>query len=1240
MSLSEGQEAKAAGRRVAQARQVLEAALAERILVLDGAMGTLIQQRQLTATDFGGAAYEGCNEYLVATRPDVIADIHRAYLEAGADIIETDSFGATPLVLAEYGLAERALELNQQAAALARQAADAFAQPGRPRFVAGSMGPTTKAISVTGGVTFAELIEVFHVQARGLVLGGADLLLIETCQDTRNIKAALLAVERLNQELGLPAGRGVAVMISGTIEPMGAMLAGQNAEALWVSLAHADIISIGLNCATGPEFMTDHLRTLAELSHRGISCYPNAGLPNEDGRYLETPESFAAQIERFAARGWVNIIGGCCGTTPEHIRALAGLAARHAPRRPPAPSTRAFYSGIEVVEAEPSTRPLLVGERTNVIGSRAFKNLIAAEQWEEASEIARRQIRNGAQIADVCLQSTDRDEIADIPPFYEKLIRKIKAPIMIDTTDPKAVELALTYCQGKSLINSINLEDGEEKFANVVPLARRYGAALVVGCIDEDPVQAQAFSRERKLAVAERSARLLRENYGFGLENVLFDPLVFPCATGDENYIGGAVETIEGVRLIKAALPQAKTVLGISNISFGLPAAAREVVNSVFLYHCTKAGLDAAIVNSEKIERFASIPEAERRLAEDLLFNHPPREVPADHPQAELLAAAPEDWRRQTREQKIAVNQFHIAAITAHFRAHARGPKAGAGADLPLDERLARYIVEGSKEGLIADLDRKRAEGAAPLEIINGPLMAGMAEVGRLFNNNELIVAEVLQSAEAMKTAVGHLEQFMEKSESSRRGKVILATVKGDVHDIGKNLVEIILANNGYEVINLGIKVPPEALITAFHQHQPDAIGLSGLLVKSAQQMAVTAGDLRDAGIAAPLLVGGAALSARFTRAKIAPQYGRPVCYAKDAMTGLALMNGLMDPEQREAVLAAHAAAEDGAGPAAETASPASPAAPAPPVVSAPPATPAPDAARSRRSSKVAADLPIPPVADLERHVRDVPQLDELWAYINPQVLFRHHLGYKGNFEKDLAARIPQALELVELVEGLKRQARTFLRPRAVWSFFEAEPDGDALHLFSPGGREPVHTFLFQRQDRPDGLCLADYVLPPRAGQRDHLALFVVTAGAGVRERAEAAKQAGHYVESHGLQVLALETAEAAAEWLHRRVREDWGFPDPPSMTMKDRFTARYRGKRYSFGYPACPNLDDQTGIWKLLAPEEIGVQLTEGMMMEPEASTSGLVFQHPACVYFSVSDEAAGRMPAADTSVPATANP
>ncbi|MGA2725259.1 MAG: methionine synthase [Bryobacteraceae bacterium] len=1171
-------------------RKALEDILEQRVLVLDGAMGTMLQQQRLTAEDFGGAALEGCNENLVRTRPDVVLGIHRAYLEAGSDVVETNSFGGTKLVLAEYGLEDAAYELNFTAAKLARQAAEEFATAARPRFVAGSMGPTTKAITVTGGVTFPQLVENFYHQARALVAGGADILLVETCQDTRNVKAALLGIERLRGEVGRP----IPTMVSATIEATGTMLAGQTADAFCASVAHADLVSIGLNCATGPEFMTDHIRTISEMVPVRVSCYPNAGLPNEEGKYLETPTSLAAQLERFIENCWLNMVGGCCGTTAAHIRAIAQMAEGKHPRRLPGRSHRAYYSGIELVEAEESNRPLIVGERTNVIGSRLFKNMVAQEKWEEATEIARWQVRNGAHIVDVCLQSADRDEIADIPPFYEKLIRKIKAPVMIDTTDPKAVELALTYCQGKSIINSINLEDGEEKFERICPLARRYGAALIVGSIDEDKQQAQAFTRERKLAVAQRSYMLLTEKYGISPEDIIIDPLVFPCATGDANYIGAAVETIEGVRLVKENLPYVKTVLGISNVSFGLPAAAREVVNSVFLYYATKAGLDLAIVNAEKLERFASIPEEERRLAESLLFNTPPVDA-----EDESLRTAPEDWRAQTAEQKAAINQWHIAAVTEHFRKRGKRVKPRA-EDLPLDQRLANYIIEGTKDGLIADLDRKRAEGAAPLDIVNGPLMAGMAEVGRLFNNNELIVAEVLQSAEAMKAAVNHLEQFMEKAETAARGKVILATVKGDVHDIGKNLVEIILANNGYQVINLGIKVPPEALIRAYHEHQPDAIGLSGLLVKSTQQMAITAGDFKAAGITAPLLVGGAALSEKFTRTRIAPAYGEAVCYAKDAMTGLSLMNAIMDPAARAAVLASHRFTEAPA---------------AAPVVQMP------VAAATRRSAKVRTSIPIPAAPYLERKVRDVPHLAEVWSYVNPFMLYGRHLGYKGNFEKALAEHEAKALELFHNVEQVKREAAQFMKVRVVWQFFEAERDGNAIHLFAPGGGTPIHTFRFGRQPRENGLCLSDYILDAEDGRRDHLALFVVTAGAGIRERSEEWKQAGEFFKAHAIQALAIETAEGTAEWLHRRIREDWGFPDGPAVTMHDRFTSKYRGKRYSFGYPACPNLDDQQGLFALLHPADIGVQLTEGMMMDPEASVSALVFHHPDCAYFTAEE-------------------
>jgi 5-methyltetrahydrofolate--homocysteine methyltransferase len=1165
-------------------QQALEDALATHIVVLDGAMGSILHS-QLTIADYGGAHLENCTDNVCLIRPDLVVDIHRQYLRAGAEIIETNSFNGHPVSLSEFRLEEKVHEINKAAARLARQAADEFWTAGKPRFVAGSIGPTTRAITVTRNVAFETLREGYYAQAKALIEGGVDILLIETCQDTRNVKAALLGIEKAEQELGLK----LPVMVSGTIEPMGTMLAGQTADAFYASVGHRDLLSIGLNCATGPEFMTDHVRTLHEMAPTRISCYPNAGVPNEELKYLETPQSLASQLDRFVEHGWLNLIGGCCGTTPAHIEAIAQMVEGRKPRLVRDPARRTYYTGIELVEAEDSSRPLIVGERTNVIGSRLFKNLIAEEKWEEATEIARRQVRNGAHVIDVCLQSSDRDELKDIPHFYEPLIRKIHVPIMIDTTDPRAVELSLTYCQGKSIINSINLEDGEEKFERMCPIARAYGAALVVGTIDEDPVQAQAFTRERKLAIAQRSVELLTRKYGIPAEDVVLDPLVFPCATGDENYIGGAVETIEALRLIKENIPFVKTVLGISNISFGLPPAAREVVNSVFLYYCTKAGLDLAIVNAEKLERFASIPEQERKLAEDLLYNRPLASI-----------EAPEDWRKQTREQKIAINQFHIAAITEHFRGAARKEKKKA-EDLPLDERLANYIIEGTKDGLIPDLDRKLAEGSAPLDIINGPLMAGMSEVGRLFNANELIVAEVLQSAEAMKAAVSHLEKFMEKAGTTARGKIVLATVKGDVHDIGKNLVEIILTNNGYTVINLGIKVPPDELIRAYQEHSPDAIGLSGLLVKSAQQMVTTAGDFREAGVTVPLLVGGAALSEKFTINKIAPSYSSPTFYAKDAMTGLRLLNEIMDPATRVEALRSHTFLEEKPfGSAASNG----------------------DAGRSSetRSSKIRTSVPLLPAPYLDRKVRDVPQLSEIWSYINPFMLYGRHLGYKGPFEKRLLEREDKALELFHKVEDLKAEAAEFMKVRAVWQFFEAEREGNSIHLFAPGGSSPIHTFRFGRQPRTDGLCLSDYVLDPREGRRDHVAIFVVTAGEGVREHSERAKEAGEYFRAHGLQALAIETAEGCAEWLHRRIREDWGFPDPEHMTMQERFTSRYQGKRYSFGYPACPNLDDQAGIWKLLQPEEIGCFLTEGMMMEPEASVSALVFHHPDAVYFSAS--------------------
>jgi 5-methyltetrahydrofolate--homocysteine methyltransferase len=1130
--------------------------LAKRILCLDGAMGTAIHAFDLSADDFGGEAFEGCNEQLNLTRPDVIEAIHGKHLEAGADIIETNTFGSTSLVLAEYPpLQEQAHEITLVAAQIARRVADRYATTERPRFVAGSMGPTTKAISVTGGVTFEELVATFGEQAEALVEGGVDYLLIETAQDTRNIKAALLGTEEAFARLG----RRVPVAVSGTIEPMGTMLAGQTAEALAVSLEHVDLLYLGLNCATGPDFMTDHLRALSELSRTATACVPNAGLPDEDGHYLESPAMIARVLERFVDEGWLNLVGGCCGTTDEHIAELARMVEGKRPRTPPS-YDRTFFSGLEAVEAEESNRPLLVGERTNSLGSRRFKRLIAEGRFEEASEIARKQVHGGAQVIDVCLQNPDRDELADVQRFLDQVIRRVKAPLMIDSTDAEVIERALTYSQGKAIINSINLEDGLERFERVVPIARRFGAALVVGCIDEDPQQGMAVTRERKLEVARRSFGILTDDFGVAPTDIIFDPLVFPCGTGDEAYLGSALETVEGLRLIKGELPLCKTILGISNVSFGLPPAGREVLNAVFLYHCTQAGLDLAIVNSEKLERYAQIPEEERRLAEAVLFE---------------------------------TSDASVAAFTDHFRDRSSRVVADV-STLSLDERLANYIVVGTKEGLRRDLDEKLKELPA-LDIINGPLMAGMEEVGRLFNNNELIVAEVLQSAEAMKAAVAHLEPHMEKSASASRGRVLLATVKGDVHDIGKNLVDIILSNNGFEVINLGIKVAPHTLIEAIEQHGPDVVGLSGLLVKSAQQMVVTAEELKVHGHTPPMLVGGAALTRNFVRRRIDPAYGGLCLYAKDAMDGLDLANRVMDPKQRDAILSQ---VEEERGQAEERAR----AKAAAVAVEAAPAT------SDVRELEV---FPAPP--NTERHVMQKLPLDEVWHYINPLMLFGKHLGLKGRFEDLIVKGDEKARKLWHVVEELKHESRADghhpMAARAVWQFVEARREGDAVRIGDA-------LFPFPRQARGKRLCLADYVAD-RSG--DHVALFAVTAGAGIREHSEVYKQDGEFLKSHALQALALETAEAAAEWLHAKLRAQWGIPDAPGTTMLDRFRAKYRGKRYSFGYPACPDLALQEPLFKLLHPEAIGIELTEGHMMDPEASVSAIVLHHPDAEYFAV---------------------
>ncbi|MGN8233460.1 methionine synthase [Priestia flexa] len=1143
---------------------LIQEQLQKRILIIDGAMGTMIQDANLTAADFGGEEYDGCNEYLTLTAPHVIQRIHEEYFAAGADIIETNTFGSTSIVLDEYDLGHLAYELNIEAVKLAVAARDKFSTPEWPRFVAGAIGPTTKTLSVTGGVTFQELVESYEEQVRGLLDGGVDLLLVETCQDMLNVKAAFLGITAAFEA----SGKELPIMISGTIEPMGTTLAGQDIESFYLSLEHIKPLSVGLNCATGPEFMTDHIRSLSELATSAVSCYPNAGLPDEEGNYHESPELLAQKIKSFADKGWLNFVGGCCGTTPAHIKALAEAVKDVSPRPLNRPEHNHAVSGIESLIYDDSMRPLFVGERTNVIGSRKFKRLIAEGKIEEASEIARAQVKNGAHVIDICLADPDRDEIEDMELFIQEVVKKVKVPLVIDSTDEAVIERALTYSQGKAIINSINLEDGEERFDAILPLVKKFGAALVVGTIDEEGM---AVTAERKLEIAKRSHDLLVQKHGFNPKDIIFDPLVFPVGTGDEQYIGSAEETVKGIKMIKEALPDCQTILGVSNVSFGLPPVGREVLNAVYLYHCTQAGLDYAIVNTEKLERYASIPEAEIKLADALLFTT----------NDETLSSFTDFYRDKKKESKIEVS------------------------NLNLEERLAMYIVEGTKEGLLPDLQEALAKYDDPLDIINGPLMNGMAEVGRLFNDNQLIVAEVLQSAEVMKASVAFLEPHMEASENdSGKGKVILATVKGDVHDIGKNLVDIILSNNGFKVIDLGIKVTPQQLIEAVQKEKPDIIGLSGLLVKSAQQMVLTAQDLTQSKINVPIMVGGAALSRKFTDFKIAPEYEGAVLYAKDAMDGLSLANKLQDKEEITQLLEDLKVRQEKKVTFKERKHQENTTATA-----------------VLQRSAVSTDAPVFIPSDLKRHVVKHYDLAQVLPYINWQMLLGHHLGLKGKVNKLLAEKDERAVQLKETVDELLELAlkENLIKPAVIYQFFPAQSDGNDLIIYDPSDQKTeIERFTFPRQEKGQFLCLSDFAKPVEKGM-DYVCFFSVTAGTGIRERAAQFKENGEFLKSHVFQALALELAEGLAERVHQQIRDRWGFPDSPDFTMAERFSAKYQGQRFSFGYPACPDLEDQAKLFKLIEPEDIGIQLTDGFMMEPEASVTALVFAHPEAKYFNV---------------------
>lgn len=1148
--------------------------LGNKIVMLDGAMGTMLQAENLTSDDFGGEKYEGCNDYLVLTKPDVIKKIHKKYLQAGSDIIETNTFGALDIVLHDYGLEDKAFEMNKKAAEIVNEAIKEYREenPEKTRnlYVAGAIGPSNKSISVTGGVTFDELIHSYYTATSGLLAGGVDLILFETIQDTRNLKAAYLGLQKAMSE-----NYHVPLMLSFTIESTGTTLAGQTADAFYYAVNHMNPLSIGLNCATGPEFMTQFLKKLNEVSNTYISVYPNAGLPNEEGKYEETPVTLAEKIEPFFKNGYLNIVGGCCGTTPEFIKKIKEKAEKYEPREVDKNKNENALSGLISLEV-PKDRPIYVGERTNVIGSRIFKNLIASEQFDEATEIARLQIKGDADVIDICLANPDRDELSDMKNFLEQVAKFAKIPIMLDSTDIKVIEEGLKYLQGKGIINSINLEDGEEKFDKMAKVIKKYGAAVVVGLIDEEGM---AVSLEKKLAVARRSYKLLTEKYGIDERDIIFDTLVFPVATGDQKYIGSATATIEAIREIKKEMPKVKTILGVSNISFGLPLAGREVLNSYYMQKSYEAGLDFGIVNTEKLILLKDISDKEKELSENLLFN---------------------------------TNDDTVAEFVAFYREKKGVQKTVDVSSLTTEERVAKLVVEGSKKDLHQLLD-VLLEKYKPLDIINGPLMDGMDEVGRLFNNNDLIVAEVLQSAEVMKASVSYLEQFMEKSDASQKGTVIMATVKGDVHDIGKNLVGIIIGNNGYNVIDLGINTPAEKIREAIIEHKADFVGMSGLLVKSAMEMVNTVGVLKEAGIDIPIFVGGAALTEKFTVNKIEPSYeNNIVIYSKDAMTALADLNKMIDAEKFEEFKTYLQKRRDLL------------------LVKSEEELAKLDVRQSVSSikdqdgdfdfSKV--ELPkynfekIYKPETLNRQIITNISAKEVFKYLNLQMLIGKHLGLKSVVNNLLEQGDERVTKIYNEIIDIINHGDEYFDIKAVYKYFPTRKNGEKIEVLSDDLQTVIETFEFPRQKFGKYYSLNDYISPEGI---DYMGLFVVSAGEKSRLASNELMEKGEFYRGHLVNSVGLEIAEATAEYIHRIMREDVGIFDPADITQDEIFKAKYQGTRYSFGYPACPDLSDQEKLFKLLKPETYGIKLTEGYMMYPEASVSAIVFSQPFTKYFNI---------------------
>jgi 5-methyltetrahydrofolate--homocysteine methyltransferase len=1145
-------------------------ALRERVVIFDGAMGTNLQLLGLGPEDFGGADLEGCNEVLVDTKPELVAQVHRSFYEVGCDVVETDTFGSTSVVLAEYGLADRARELTRTAAELACAVRDEFATPERPRWVAGSMGPGTK-FPTLGQISYADFRDAYEEQALGLLEGGVDLLLIETQFDLLSIKAAVNGARRAMAALD----RIVPLQTQVTIELTGRMLPGTEIGAALTVLDAMQADVVGLNCATGPVEMSEALRHLSAASRVPIACVPNAGLPSVvDGKmhYDLTPEGLAEHLHRFVTEFGVSAIGGCCGTTPAHLAAVveqcagAAIAARTPVHEPAAAS---IYTSVPFKQ---DTSFLVVGERTNANGSKAFREAMLAADWDTCVAMAQEQVKEGSHLIDVCVDYTGADGVADMTEVASRLCTQSTVPIMVDSTEGPVVRAALEWIGGRPILNSVNLEEGDEpgtRLDTFLRLAREFGAAVVCTCIDE---VGQARTAEWKLRAARNIRDIAVERYGLAPEDLMFDALALPLSTGMEESRLDGVETIEGIRSIKAELPGVSTILGLSNVSFGLNPAARQVLNSVFLHECVEAGLDSAIVHASKILPLSRIEERAKEVCLDLVYN---RRTDDYDPLQELLALF-------------------------------EGVKVSAGgaedhADWPVDQRLSQRIIDGNRNGLEGDLDEALGSGLGALDIVNDILLAGMKVVGDRFASGEMQLPFVLQSAETMKTAVAYLEPHMEKTDQGGKGTVVLATVKGDVHDIGKNLVDIILTNNGYIVVNLGIKVGINEMIAAVEEHGADAVGMSGLLVKSTLIMRENLVELNDRSLSQiPILLGGAALTRTYVERDLREVYDGRLFYGRDAFEGLRTMDRLVELKRtgEEDPLFGREISERNVPRRFENQD-------AGPVEGQP------------ARSGVAADNQLFPPPFVGTRIAKGLALDDVAEYLNLTALFRNQWGFRPEDGEDDAA-FKERVRATLREQLAKARESDILVPQVAYGHFAANSEGNDLIIWKDESRTAEWMrYTFPRQRKEPWLSISDFFRSVDSGEEDFASFMLCTIGSRASEESARLRAENHYQDYLFLHGLSVEMAEATAEYWHRRIREELGYADEDGPTLTGLFRQQYRGGRYSWGYPACPDLDDNAKVVELLGGDRIGVTVSDGFQMEPEQTTDAIICHHPEAKYF-----------------------